>query len=218
MSGRKPKILTKEDILRAMKHTKSNRAGARYLGCSYQHFKKYAKLYKDNETGKTLFDTHLNQAGKGIRKHLYGGRNVKDLAPLLDILEGRIDVANYTPDILKARLIEEGFLKEECNCCGFSERRVVDYRVPLILNFKDRNNRNWLKENLEFLCYNCYFLNVGNVWSDNQLAQLEEYTKKDTYKNDEKPEFELDENHIAHLKELGLWDEGDDGDEFIDRL
>jgi curved DNA-binding protein CbpA len=217
MSGRKPKILTKEDILRAMKHTKSNRAGARYLGCSYQHYKKYAKLYKDTETGKTLFDIHLNQAGKGIRKHLYGGRNVKDLAPLLDILEGRIDVANYTPDILKARLIEEGFLKEECNCCGFSERRVVDYRVPLILNFKDKNNRNWLKENLEFLCYNCYFLNVGNVWSDNQLAQLEEYTKKDTYKNDDKPEFDLDENHIEHLKELGLWDDSDD-DEFIDRL
>ena len=217
MAGRKPKYFTKEDILRAMRHTKSNRAASRYLGCDYQTYKKYAKLYKDNETGKTLFDSHLNQAGKGIRKHLYGGRNVKNLAPLLDILEGRVDVANYTPDILKARLIEEGFLVEECATCGFHERRVVDYRVPLILNFKDRNNRNWLKENLEFLCYNCYFLHVGNVWSNNQLAQLEEYTKDGAYNNDEKPDFDLDENHIEHLKDLGLWDDSDD-DEFIDRL
>jgi hypothetical protein len=217
MPGRKAKYFTKEDILRAMRHTKSNRAAARYLGCDYSTYKKYSKLYKDNETGKTLFDSHLNQAGRGIRKHLYGGRNVKDLAPLLDILEGRIDVANYTPDILKARLIEEGFLVEECASCGFNERRVIDYRVPLVLNFKDKNNRNWLKENLEFLCYNCYFLHVGNIWSENQLAQLEEYTKKDTYNNDEKPDFDLDENHIEHLKELGLWDDSDE-DEFIDRL
>lgn len=217
MRGAKGKYFTKDDILRAMKHTKSNRAASRYLGCSYQTYRKYAKLFKDNETGKTLFETHKNQAGKGIRKHLYGGRNVKDLAPLLDILEGRVDVANYTPDILKARLIEEGFLVEECKSCGFNERRVVDYRVPLVLNFKDRNSRNWLKENLEFLCYNCYFLNVGNIWSDNQLAQLEEYTKDGTYNNDEKPDFDLDENHIEHLKDLGLWDDSDD-DEFIDRL
>ena len=42
-------------VLRAMKHTKSNMAAARFLGCSYPHYKQYAKLYK-NEEGKTLFD------------------------------------------------------------------------------------------------------------------------------------------------------------------
>ena len=40
-------------VLRAMKHTKSNMAAARFLGCSYPHYKQYAKLYK-NEEGKTL--------------------------------------------------------------------------------------------------------------------------------------------------------------------
>ena len=34
-------------------------------------------------------------------------------------------------------------------------------------------------ENLELLCYNCYFLNVGNVWSDNQLQQMEDYNQKE---------------------------------------
>ena len=138
-------------ILRAMKHTKSNMAAARFLGCSYPHYKQYAKLYK-NEEDKTLFEAHLNRQGKGISKHLY---KKKDLTPIHDILEGRVDVSNYNPKELKDRLIHEGLLAEECNSCGFNERRVVDYKVPLILNFIDGNKKNWKLENLELLCYNC---------------------------------------------------------------
>jgi hypothetical protein len=58
-----PKPLSKEDILRAQRITKSNRAAARYLGCSYNHYKRYAQLY-ENEEGKTLFKIHLNPSGK----------------------------------------------------------------------------------------------------------------------------------------------------------
>ena len=50
--ARPSKILTKEDILRAQKMTRSNFAAARYLHVSYNHYKKYAKMYK-NEDGKT---------------------------------------------------------------------------------------------------------------------------------------------------------------------
>lgn len=67
--ARKPKILTKEQILAAMARTKSNKAAARYLHVSYPHYKKYAKTFTDSETGKSLFDLHLNQAGKGILKY-----------------------------------------------------------------------------------------------------------------------------------------------------
>ena len=148
------KILNKDQILRAMKYTKSNMAAARFLGCSYPHYKQYAKLYK-NEDGKTLFEIHLNRQGKGISKHLY---KKKDITPIMDILEGRVDVSNYSPKELKERLIHEALIKEECNCCEFNERRVLDYKVPLILNFKDGNKKNWKLENLEALCYNCYFL------------------------------------------------------------
>ena len=58
--------LTKEQIVAAMARTKSNFAAARYLHVSYPHYKKYAKTFTDSETGKTLFDMHLNQSGKGI--------------------------------------------------------------------------------------------------------------------------------------------------------
>ena len=77
------KTYSREDILRAMRFTKSNRAAARYLGCSYQHYKPYAKLFRldeSNPTSPTLFDAHKNQSGKGIPKFLPNRRkepNVK---------------------------------------------------------------------------------------------------------------------------------------------
>ena len=211
----KKKILTKDQILRAMKHTKSNMAAARFLGCSYPHYKQYAKLYK-NEEGQTLFEAHLNRQGRGISKHLY---KKKDITPIIDILEGRVDVSNYSPKDIKERLLHESLIAEECTCCEFNERRVVDYKVPLILNFKDNNKKNWKLENLELLCYNCYFLNIGNVWSENQLQQMEDYSLKNKFKNDSEPDFEIDETHKEHLKSLGLWEEDSyDGSEFIDKL
>jgi len=208
------KIISKEMIQRAMKHTKSNMSAARYLGCSYPHYKQYAKLYK-NEEGKTLFEAHLNRQGRGISKHLY---KKKDLTPIMDILEGRVDIANYSPKDIKNRLIHESLVAEECNSCGFNERRVVDYKVPLILNFSDGNAKNWKLENLEMLCYNCYFLNVGNVWSENQLQQMEDHNQKNKFNNDPTPDWEMDEAHIEHLKGLGLWDEEEDGEEYISTI
>ena len=89
------KPLSKEDILRAMRFTKSNRAAARYLGCSYQHYKPFAKLHKDEETGLTLFETHLNQCGKGIPKFLPNRRkepNVKN------IIETGTGWESFTPE------------------------------------------------------------------------------------------------------------------------
>ncbi len=55
------KILTKSDIEKAIRHTLSNRAAARYLGCSYTHYKMYAKMFTDEQTGKSLFESHKNQ-------------------------------------------------------------------------------------------------------------------------------------------------------------
>ena len=79
---RPSKILTKEDIIRAQKVTRSNMAAARYLHVSYNHYKKYAKMYKNDE-GKTLLESHMNQAGEGIPKFtIAGGKEV----PLLDLL------------------------------------------------------------------------------------------------------------------------------------
>ena len=112
--GRKQKIITKEQLLNAMKMTKSNMSCARYLGISYMHYSRYAKSYIDEESGKTLFDLHKNQAGKGIRKHL-GGKD----PDLKSLMEGELYVKSYNLNRYKDRLIQEGYIEEKCNSCGF---------------------------------------------------------------------------------------------------
>jgi hypothetical protein len=208
------KIITKAQVLSAMKHTLSNRAASRYLGCSYNHYKSYAKLYND-EDGRTLFDVHFNQRGKGIKKFLGGDA---DNTPLMDIIEGKVSVDSFSIDKLKARLIKDAFLKEECKKCSFSERRVVDFKVPLILNFKDGNKKNWQLENMEFNCYNCQFLYIGNVYSDEQLKAMEDYHSYRTASIMEDVTWDLDETQVEHLKELGLWGSKDDEDDELNLI
>ena len=204
-----PKPLSKEDILRAMNVTQSNRAAARYLHVSYIHYKKWAKNYDATEEGyPNLFEQHKNQAGKGIPKFLRA--NGPEPA-LLDIIEGRVDASSFTPDKLKYRLITEGYLAEECAVCRFHERRVNDYKIPLLLNFKDNIKKNWNKDNIELLCYNHYFLQVGDIFSDKQIKGIEDHVP--TYQSD--VEWELDDYQRQRLEELGLIDKPkDDNDPY----
>jgi hypothetical protein len=209
----KAKPLSKEMIVAAMNKTKSNRAAARYLNVSYIHFKKWAKIYNDIDTGQVLFDKHKNQSGKGISKFLTNGK--KDVA-LLDIIEGRVDAAHFNPQKIKYRLIEEGYLLEECGVCGFHERRVLDYKMPLIMHFKDGNKQHYRLENLEMLCYNHYFLQVGDIFSNKQIEGLEDHKPM----NESKVDWEVDDYTQQRLKELGLYDSKplDDGLDLISRL
>lgn len=209
-----PKPFLKDDIERAMRMTKSNRAAARYLNCSYTHYKRYAKNFTD-ENGVTLFDKHLNQSGKGISKFL---PNRGKEPALQDIIEGRVSIDSYTPEKLKNRLIQESYLEECCANCGFNERRVIDYKVPLILNFKDGNKKNWRIENLELLCYNHYFLYIGNIFTDKQVQHIEDYNPS-TYQSD--VTWELDDYYREHLDTLGLNNTSSNiepGSEFVSRV
>ena len=207
------KILTKEDILRAQKMTRSNMAAARYLHVSYNHYKKYAKMFKNDE-GVNLLEVHKNQEGKGIPKFALKGR---DRIPLMDLLEGRVPIEHFDAKDIKVRIILEGLIEEKCSKCGFSERRIKDTKVPVILNFKDGDKKNWHLDNLEFLCYNCSFLYAASPIEEKQAEAMEDYVKT---RNDE-PDWELDEAHIEHLKSLGLYDENKEdmsGEEYISRL
>jgi len=210
--GRPSKIITKEEILTAQKRTRSNLAAARYLHVSYPHYKKYAKMYKDEETGLSLLEVHKNQQGKGIPKFL---TNKGKEPPLLDLLEGKIPIEHFDPQKVKYRIIQECLIEEKCSMCGFSERRIVDTKTPVILNFKDGNRRNWSLSNLEFLCYNCAFLYSKSPITDEQVAAQEHYIDR----SKEEFEWEMDEHIIEHLKDLGLADDDPEpGSEYISRL
>ena len=203
----KAKPLSKEQIVAAQAKTKSNMAAARYLHVSYQHYKKWAKLYK-------LFDNHKNQSGKGIPKFL---RGPKKMPHMLEIIEGRIAASSFDPNKLKYSLIEQGYLSEECTVCKFKERRVLDYKIPLLLHFQDGNSNNYSLDNVQLLCYNHYFLTVGDIFNDKDVKQIE--SKQEHFGTSEKVEWEVDDYHLQRLKELGLdSDNEDDPNQYISRI
>ena len=80
--------------------------------------------------------------------------------------------------------------------------------MPLLLNFKDKNKKNYRLDNIELLCYNHYFLFVGDIFSEKQIENIEEH--KDV--NQGEVDWEIDDYHLQRLKELGLEDDNDDYD------
>lgn len=206
MANRK-KFLSKEQVVAAIFDFVIPWAATRYLHVSYQHYKKYAIMYG-------LFEEHKNQAGKGIPKFLKGP---KKMPHMMEIIEGRIAASSFDPNKLKYALIEQGYVSEECSVCKFKERRVLDYKIPLLLHFKDNNSNNYSLDNVELLCYNHYFLTVGDIFNHKDIKQIE--SKQEHYGTSEKVEWEVDEYHLQRLKELGLDDDdADDPNKYVSRI
>jgi len=210
---RPSKILTKEDLLRAMMATKSNMHAARYLNVSYEHYKKYAKMYK-NDDGITFLEAHKNQEGRGIKKY-----SAKQLPKFKAIINGETSPRHFNDKFkneIKNRIVFEALKEEKCERCGFSERRVTDEQVPLTISHKDGDVKNFKLDNIEFLCLNCNFL--YGTSSDKKEILIDIVQTVD--RTEEGKEWEMSEDHIEHLKELGLYDDEDpnDGSEFISRL
>jgi hypothetical protein len=142
--------LLRSEIEEAQRHTRSNKAAARYMQVSYRRYRRYAMLYN-------LFDSHCNQEGIGLDK---GWAKRASTIPLRDILAGKHP--KYSMARLKNRLIARKKLVEQCASCGFNERRITDKKVPLMLTFLDGNHLNYSLSNLALYCYNCMFLTTGS--------------------------------------------------------
>ena len=194
------KFLSKEDVLRAMQNTKSNRGAARFLRCSLNHYKKFARVYVDEASGKTLYEIHMNLSGKGIPKFL---PNKGKKAPLKDLIEGKLAIESFEPAKIKQRLVFEGYLKEECSRCGFHEERITDSKIPLILQFKDKNKKNYELDNIELMCYNCSYLYAVSPITEKQVIKMEDYIEKQGGEVD----WEVDDAMKEHLQSLGLWEQ-----------
>lgn len=202
------KDLTKEMILQAQANTKSNRAASRYLQVGYQHYKKWAKLYDStvrenpndpNSPFLSLFDAHTNYGGKGIPKFL-GGRNQKKYR-VIDLIEGRVDINSFKPNVIKDAMIKEGLLKEECDYCKYNERRLSDSKMPLLMYFKDNNRKNYRLGNCVLVCYNCYFTHIGDVFNPKQELSIQDHKPVRTGKG-KKVDWELDEYQQEQLERL----------------
>ena len=142
------KVLTKKMILDAQANSKSASECARWLSVSFNTYKKWAQYYQ-------VYDNVKNQSGKGIRKGFATYR-----VSLEDIFEGKTK-SKYTNARFKRRLVDEGYMQEECSVCGFNEGRITDGKIPLHLDYIDGDSSNKSFENLRLLCPNHYFLFNG---------------------------------------------------------
>lgn len=222
--------LTEHQIREAMANSRSNKEAARWLNVHDLTYKKYAKSYIDEATGKTLFQLHMNASGKGIPKNWNNGKWKKDLDSMLKEHQPR------TPKMiqkLKRELMKDGRIGFQCSACKYAEKRLTDMKSPLLINFKNGNKTDWRIENLQWLCYNCYFLFIGELFVRHALESVEVNQIDDPQVEKEvKQVYELDDFYYQHLKKLGLDGQGDvrfkevkdddiidykdDGSEFID--
>lgn len=162
--------LQEGEIRKAMKNSNSNAEAARVMGVHINTYRKYASMYVDEESGKTLYELHKNKSGKGITRTSSTTFKKTDI---FEILEGKHPT--YSSAKLKSRLLKEGLFPEECCKCGFDERRISDYCVPLIMVHKDGDRTNHLEENIEFVCYNCYFLMYDDVFDRGKAIRFRGY-------------------------------------------
>ena len=61
------RYLGKDKVISALRQTSSLTKASEVLDVSYPTFRRFAKLYKD-EDGITLYEKYKNQSGKGINK------------------------------------------------------------------------------------------------------------------------------------------------------
>ena len=162
--GKQSLNFTENDIRYAMENTKSNSEAARFLKVSFTTYKKYAKMYTDSATDKTLWDLHKNQAGKGIRKDVVKANSGP--YTIDKILQG--EHPNYPTWKLRNRLLALGIFEEKCSCCDYQERRLTDDTTPLLLDHIDGDTTNHRIENLQLLCLNCYYMQVGNPFNQDK--------------------------------------------------
>ena len=108
--GRPPMNISESEIRYAMENSQSCMGAARFLKVSYEAFRKYAKMYTDSESGKTLFELHKNVTGKGIKRA--SKPRLRGYYGILDVLEGKYP--KYPHTRLKQRILRNGLMEEEC--------------------------------------------------------------------------------------------------------
>lgn len=177
-------MLLKSQILDAQSKCNSAAECARYLKVSYPTYKKYAKMHG-------VFENVLNKAGKGISKNT-------QKYYIDQYVRGEKDHQN--PRKYLQQLIKYGYKKDCCERCGYDDKRL-DGKTPLLIHFKDGNKYNSELENLEILCYNCYYIVVGveiigrktrRYWTTDYFSKYDEedYSKLNEFEFDD---FDLDE-------------------------
>lgn len=176
----------KDAIENVLRNCKSIKHAAEMMNVSTQTITKWAKIYHPD-----LFLAARNFGGKGIKHNTFWHQGKY---PLNEILEGKHP--EYSGRKLKERLLRHNIIPYECAVCHFNEAREIPGTravKPIILDYIDGNPKNHRAENLRFLCYNHYFILVGNiVGKHTKIAIMKKLTRKKY----------SDEEILRHLKQI----------------
>jgi hypothetical protein len=137
-------MLLKSDILAAQSKSKSAAEAARYLNVDYKTYRKWA-LYHG------VFENLINQAGKGLAK-------LTQKSTIDDVIIGKKKHWNLKTYVYQ--LIKYGYKKDCCELCEYDRKRP-DGRAPYLLHFLDGDRENHKLDNIQLICYNCYYVEVG---------------------------------------------------------
>ncbi len=189
----RPRLQLLESQIRyAMENTCTNSEAAKWLHITSATFKKYALRYIDEPTGKTLWLLHKERgAAKRLVLPVTRYRRLHTVPwafqpfPIADIFANKHP--KYSLRRFYDRIVKEGYIEERCSCCGFQERRLHDYEIPLKLHWLDGDRHNYAIENIQMLCFNCYFITVGNPGGGERKYVIDEVTGEPVpYKRDRK--------------------------------
>jgi hypothetical protein len=151
--------ILESQIKAAQAKSRSAAEAARTLGIAYNTYKKYATLYN-------IFEDLKNPYGIGIERK----ENIRNTKyHIEDLIAGKH--LRYPLHKFKNKLFNSGYIPRVCGSCGFSEERITDGKMPLLIDFIDGNLNNRVLDNIRPLCYNCFFLLVGERKSKKWYAE-----------------------------------------------
>jgi hypothetical protein len=165
--------LSEANIRYAMENTQSNKEASEFLNVDIKTYKKYAKLFIDSSSNKSLWEIHKRIDKKGIPKKRYANKDWLIKYTITEILQGKFP--HLTSGYVKDRLLNCGHYPPVCSHCGFNERRI-DGKIPLVLDYLDGDRTNHREDNIRILCYNCSFMLAGE-WR--AVRHRESWHKKD---------------------------------------
>lgn len=152
--------LQENDFKKLVREYSSLEAIAKALNMSKRILIKYAKIYAFSSS-ETYYDYFQRMKTWKYRK---GINYTLDLRKKVQEIIDNKRVNTFPLGDLMYLLFRFEHKKECCELCGCGERRIHDGRKPLLLSFKNKKNiRNYDLKNLQILCYNCYFMTVGDV-------------------------------------------------------
>jgi len=165
-------MITKNMILEAQKHTKSNKAAAKWMGVQYNTYKKYAKQFG-------VFEQHLNPSGKGIKTKGWGSIKIN----IEEILFGERELPpkRWNHRFIKQEIIKKGFWRDECHHCGYNEINLETDECCTTIDFLDGNSKNWKFDNIRLLCPNCFMSFNGWFYGSGRFCPKKDKRWKEKY-------------------------------------